>query len=157
MTSLNVSFKEEQKFKQWWLHLIMGGSLLVVLYSMYQTWEDPKIHVNVVIWIWLLIGLVVILWFWFWRLKTTITNYGIEMVCLPVKKKVNWSEIDNLEVVDYGFVGGWGIRTGTKYGTVYNTSGRIGLAIKLKSGKKFLIGTQKENELKKIIEKWKNM
>ncbi|MFT6177507.1 MAG: hypothetical protein ACJAUF_001424 [Bacteroidia bacterium] len=31
------------------------------------------------------------------------------------------------------------------------------MAVVLKNGKKFLIGTQKEEELKKIVEKWKNI
>ncbi len=37
-----------------------------------------------------------------------------------------------------------GIRVWTKYGTVYNAQGKIGLSIKLKSGKQFVIGTQKK-------------
>lgn len=49
--------------------------------------------------------------------------------------------------VNYGFVGGWGIRPWTRYGTVYNTRGQEGLAIELKNGKKFLIGTQNQAEL----------
>ena len=57
------------------------------------------------------------------------------------------------EIVNYEFVGGWGIRLWTKYGTVYNTKGDKGLAIELQNGKKFLIGTQKATELSKIIEK----
>jgi len=105
----------------------------------------------------LLIGLAVIALIWFWKLTTVINNYGIAIKCPFVNKKVNWEEIEHLEVLNYGFVGGWGIRVATKYGTVYNTSGKIGLAIKLKNGKKFLLGTQKENELKTIVEKWKNI
>ena len=79
------------------------------------------------------------------------------MKCPMVRKKVAWDNIAELEVLDYGFVGGWGIRIGTKFGTVYNTSGSKGLRIKLKNNKKFLIGTQKEDELKRIVEKWKNI
>lgn len=70
-----------------------------------------------------------------------------------VRKKVNWNEIKNIEVINYGFVGGWGIRLWTKYGTVYNMKGNKGLAIELNNGKKFLIGTQKETELRKFMEK----
>ena len=54
--------------------------------------------------------------------------------------------------LDYGFIGGYGIRLWTKYGTVYNTSGKIGLAITLNNGDKFLIGTQKSDELKLFLE-----
>ena len=91
--------------------------------------------------------------FWFMRLKTEIDQNEVRMSFLPfVKKRVNWKEIKNIEIVNYGFIGGWGIRLWTKYGTVYNTKGNKGLAIELLSGKKFLIGTQKETELNKIVE-----
>lgn len=53
--------------------------------------------------------------------------------------------------MNYGFVGGWGVRLWTAFGTVYNVRGKMGLAIKLKDGTKFLIGTQKEMELKSVI------
>ena len=70
-----------------------------------------------------------------------------------MKKRVGWNEIKSTKVVNCGLVGGWGIRLWTKYGTVYNTKGNKGLAIELKNGKKFLIGTQKETELNKILDK----
>jgi len=57
-------------------------------------------------------------------------------------------------VVDYGFVGGWGVRWWTKFGTVYNVMGRIGLAIELKNGKKLLIGTQKKTEVGAIVKQY---
>ena len=52
---------------------------------------------------------------------------------------------------DYGFVGGWGVRMWTKYGTVYNTKGSKGLLVELNNGKTFVIGTQKEDELKMFL------
>jgi hypothetical protein len=70
-----------------------------------------------------------------------------------IKKTTNWTEIKKVEVVNYGFVGGWGIRLWTKYGTVYNIKGNKGLAIELFNGKKYLIGTQKEIELNEIVKK----
>ena len=70
-----------------------------------------------------------------------------------VKKRVNWKEIKNAEIVNYGFVGGWGIRLWTQYGTVYNMKGNKGLAIELLNGKNFLIGTQKPKELTAMLEK----
>ncbi|MCO4822597.1 MAG: hypothetical protein KC469_11050 [Flavobacteriaceae bacterium] len=70
-----------------------------------------------------------------------------------VKKRVHWKEIKSAEIVNYGFVGGWGIRLWTKYGTVYNTKGNTGLAVVLLNGKKFLIGTQKASELNKLVKK----
>jgi hypothetical protein len=70
-----------------------------------------------------------------------------------VKKRIDWKDVKSAEVLDYGFVGGWGIRLWTAYGTVYNVKGTKGIAIELLNGKKFLIGTQKETELREILEK----
>ena len=47
----------------------------------------------------------------------------------------------------------YGVRLGSKYGTVYNINGNKGLAIELKNGKKFMVGTQKAAELKNRLEK----
>ena len=72
------------------------------------------------------------------QLKTTVDRNGIEMRFVPfIYKKITWNEIESAEVLNYGFVGGWGIRLWTKYGTVYNIKGNKGLAIKLKNGKQF--------------------
>ena len=88
------------------------------------------------------------------KLKTSVDEKGICVNFFPfVIKSANWDEIETAEVLNYGFVGGWGIRLWTKYGTVYNMKGDRGLAIELKNGKKFLIGTQREAELKSFMEK----
>ena len=94
------------------------------------------------------------MFFWFVKLKTNINGAGIEMNYFPfAKKEVKWSEIKEVKVVNYCFVGGWGLRYFTKYGTVYNVAGRHGLAIQLKSGIKFLIGTQRPEELKEKLKR----
>jgi len=88
------------------------------------------------------------------KLKTSIDKNGIQMIFFPfTRNRVEWNEIQDTKVVNYGFVGGWGIRLWTKYGTVYNMKGNKGLAIELKNGKKFLIGTQKEVELNNVLKK----
>ncbi len=162
MNQLNASFKEEQCINMWWFRLILAGSLAVVVWAVYETRGSTQLYENIgaaiLFWGSLLIGRVIIIAVWFWKLTTGIDNYGIRVKCSFVNKKVNWDEIQihHLEVLDYGFVGGWGVRIDTKYGTVYNASGSKGMAVILKNNKKFLIGTQKEQELKKIVEKWKN-
>ena len=86
------------------------------------------------------------------RLHTEIDADGIRIRFFPLTKRaVKWSEVKRAEVVNYGFVGGWGIRLWTSYGTVYNTSGNKGLAIELKDGKKFLIGTRREGEMAEAV------
>ncbi len=85
-------------------------------------------------------------------LKTEIDQKAIKMSFFPfVKKRIEWKDVKKAEVINYGFVGGWGIRLFTNYGTVYNTSGNKGLALELQNGKRLVIGTQKEQELSRIV------
>jgi len=91
--------------------------------------------------------------FWKMELRTNIDNERIKIIFFPfTNKEIKWEQIEQVKVINYGFVGGWGVRFGTKYGTIYNTSGRFGLALKLKNGKKLCIGTQNEKELNKLIQ-----
>jgi len=88
------------------------------------------------------------------RLKTEIDSEIIKVNYVPfLSKSVDWKDVASANIVDYGFIGGWGIRYTKKYGKVYNTSGSKGLAIELKNGDKFLIGTQQESELGDFLAK----
>ncbi len=159
---MKIEFKEEQKFTQWWLWLILIGSGVLPIYGMYkqlilkeQFGDKPMSDLGLVLFCILIFGIITL--FWLMRLRTEIDQNEIRMNFFPfTQKQVKWSEIKTAEVVNYGFVGGWGIRLWTKYGTVYNTKGNKGLAIELNNGKKFLIGTQKETELAKFLEKVHN-
>jgi len=150
-------FQEKQKFTQWWLWVLLIGTTLIPVYGVYkqvfmgqEVGDRPMSDTGMIIF--LVFMLVFLFFFWKMQLITEITNEHIDMKFFPFSNKtITWSEVESAEVINYGFVGGWGVRIGTKYGTVYNTSGKIGLAIKLKSGKKICIGTQKGEELKSIL------
>lgn len=134
-----VYFKENQKFSQWWLwlSLLSIGALLFYI--------GPK-NLGA------LIVLIVSLLFLSMRLITQIDEKGIKFRFFPfVKRAYQWHEIETAQVVDYGFVGGWGIRLFTSYGTIYNVKGSKGLAVELKNGKKFCLGTQRPEEIQKIL------
>lgn len=162
---MKIEFKEEQKFTQGWLWLILSGIGILPILGIYKQLivgksfgGNPMSVVGLITFCVFIFGLIAM--FWFMRMKTEIDQNEIRLKFFPfVKKRINWKEIKNAEIVNYGFVGGWGIRLGIKYGTVYNTKGNKGLAIELLNGEKFLIGTQKETELKKMMEKkasWQN-
>ena len=154
---MNTEFKEEQKLTQWWLWVIMFGIGAIPIYGIYKQiiigekfGNNPMSDTWLIIFAIFIFSLIALLWFT--KLTTEINKNSIKINFFPfIKKNIEWSEIKNAEVIDYGFVGGWGIRLWTKYGTIYNTKGKIGLAIKLNNGKKLLIGTQKKDELKKVI------
>lgn len=150
-------FKEEQKFTQWWLWISLFGIGTLIIFKKYkqlisehQVVSKPMSDAD--LWFLSLLIFSVIALFWFIKLTTEIDMNHISMIFTPfIKKSIRWSDVKRAKVVDYGFVGGWGIRFWTKYGTVYNIKGKIGLAIELNDGSKFLIGTQKGEELKEII------
>jgi hypothetical protein len=150
---MSVKFKEEQRFTQWWLWLLLTGIAALPVYGIYKQLilgekfgDKPMPDAGLIIFavfVFALIGL-----FWNMQLKTEIDETGIRISFFPfVKKRIAWRDIKSVKVVNYGFVGGWGIRLGTPYGTVYNTRGNIGLAIELKNGKNLCIGTQKAQEI----------
>lgn len=153
---MKIEFKEEQQFRQWWLWLVLIGIGVMPVFGMYKQLIiggefGAKPMSDLAFILFCLVIFCVIGLFWFMRLKTEIDQNEIRMSFFPfVKKRVSWSEVESAEIVNYGFVGGWGIRLWTEFGTVYNTKGSKGLAIELFNGEKFLIGTQKENELDKI-------
>jgi|SRR5690554_5156815 len=155
------SFTEEQKFTQWWLWIILIGIGVLPIFPVFkqvsnevEVASENSFGFTFIIFSVIIYGLIAL--FLVVKLKTEINQNEIRMSFFPfVKKQVGWSEIKTAEVVNYGFIGGWGIRLGTAYGTVYNIKGNKGLAIELTNGKKFLIGTQKETEMTKMIEEIK--
>lgn len=153
---MKIEFKEKQKFTQWWLWLILVGMVIIPIYGLYKQivmgepfGDNPMSDLGLIIFFFITFGLMVL--FWVMQLKTEIDHSQIRMYFVPfIKKRIEWKDVKHAEVVNYGFVG-WGIRVGTKYGTVYNTKGNKGLAIVLKDGKRLLIGTQKGGELNEIV------
>ncbi|MDG1212627.1 MAG: hypothetical protein P8N20_00785 [Flavobacteriaceae bacterium] len=150
-------FQEHQRFNQWWVWgIIIGVTSIPLIGIYYQTTtgnsfgNNPLSNEGLAIAFIPMLGLLIFMRML--QLKTKITPKSIHFHFFPlVRKKIDWEEVANAEVVDYGFVGGWGIRLFTSYGTVYNIRGRFGLALELKSGKKLLIGTQKPEALKAFI------
>lgn len=148
------SFKEKQYFRQWWLWLLMSISIVVMILSIYyskesfSTW-DSLIGISVL----LLVSLMI----FFMNLGTEINETGIYYRFFPfVRGHKLWEEIDQAYVRKYnpiGEYGGWGIKGGFGKGRAYNVSGNIGLQLVLKNGKKLLLGTQKPEEVKEVLER----
>lgn len=151
-------YTETQKFNQWWIWVVILVILVVLCYALIQQvvfdapfGDKPAPNWALVLLICLLTGLGLLLRRF--TLKTNITAEGIQVKYKPfVNKTTLWAQIKSIEVLNYGFVGGWGIRFWTSYGTVYNVRGKMGLAVELKEGKKFLIGTQNAEELEQFLE-----
>ena len=154
---MSTKYKEVQRFTQWWIWILLLGLTLIPVYGVIQQLiggkpmgDHPMSDTGLIIF--LLLMLAFDYFFWMIRLITEIDAESIQIKFFPfVQREIKWSEVESYEIVGYGFVGGWGIRIGTQYGTVYNTRGRIGLALEMKNGKKCCIGTQQESELRAYL------
>jgi hypothetical protein len=141
---MKKQFIETQKFTQWWIWLVLVVLSAIPLYNFAYVGFSEGLMTSPIF-------LFVIL-FCLFKLATKIDEKEIKIVFFPlVWKTMQWADIKTVRLFDYGFVGGWGIRFWTKYGTVYNTSGSKGLLVELQDGKKIVVGTQKEEALKLFL------
>ena len=152
-----LHFHEAQKFTQWWIWILLLLTASIPAYGLFKQLvldqpfgNNPMSTLGLVVFLLSVIAIMAL--FFSMTLRTTINEEGVRYSFSPFTSgEVNWDEIASAEVTNYGFVGGYGIRKSFTYGTVYNTSGKIGLALQLKSGKKLCIGTQKGDELSSVI------
>jgi len=149
-------FTEKQKFPSWLYWLIASVAILPMCILLAQVvggksiGDKPMSNLGLIIWI--IVSLVFVWLFLKMELITSIDSEKLKIKFFPfANKEVRWEEVSNAEVLNYGFIGGWGVRLTSKYGTVYNTNGKIGLALELKNGKKMCIGTQREGELNEVM------
>ncbi len=144
----NLLFQETQRFTQWWLYLIVIATIVITLVGLVPvifTLDDVILQVVITFSILLFIALMSSIVFM--RLETRITQESIYMRFYPfVTREWAWNDIITARVIDYGFVGGWGIRLWTGYGTVYNIKGSKGIHFKTKD-KEYIIGTQQPSQL----------
>lgn len=150
------------------MQLINYGMIAFLLYCFYS-WFIAKSNVDkvaatdvtgqIVVTVTILFSVLLILSF---KLKTKINEVGIHYRFLPIHrnfKVIRWDEMESCEVRTYNAIseyGGWGFKGGFGKGTAFNVKGNIGIQVELKNGKKILIGTQKENDAKAIIKRYKN-
>ena len=149
-----MTFNETQKFAPGILWYMRVQLVVMAILFIFLSLKFPESRI-ILLPTYLLIIVPISLLLELVRLKVTVNADGIDMSFKPfTKKNFSWDEIASAAVVNYGFVGGWGIRVGTKYGTVYNTQGSEGLGIKLKNGKKLVIGTQRKAAMQSAVNKF---
>jgi len=68
----------------------------------------------------------------------------------PIRKRFKLNEIESCQVVKNRWYYGWGIHL-TPHGVLFNVSGFHAVEIKLRTGKKFRIGTDVPQELEEAI------
>ncbi len=149
-----TEFKETQRFKQWWLWLVLVGSWVVLMYSL----ATVQPQTTIAYFISFGVGMLLPILFWQMRLMTRITEEGIYVRFVPFHFKEQffpWESIESAQVRTYSPLmeyGGWGIKYGFNgQGKVFNVAGDQGLQLVFKSGEKLLIGTQKPTEIQAAV------
>ncbi len=154
-------FTEKQHFNQLWLMLLMivvtsaaawGFVQQVLLDKPFGNNPAPDIVLIFV----LLIPIAIFIFIRIITLHTRVDSHGVSWRFVPLHRKErhkSWKEIDTAEVIRYHPIrdyGGWGYRLG-RAGKAYSVSGRNGLHLIFNNGTKLLIGTQKPDELKRVL------
>lgn len=160
-----VYYKEEQKFNQFWIWLIMlfiGGlwiwQLVQQVFMDIPFGTDPAPDIVVILMGFFPLG--GILLFRLLTLETEINDSGVYYRFKPFQHKpkiIKPEDILHYEVKKYRPIidyGGWGVRYGSsKNGKAYNVSGNIGVLFEFKNGKKFMLGTQNPEPIRSALEK----
>ena len=153
-------FKEEQRFRQVWLMVLLGFSLLVPVGLIIKEYIKDNTSMTTNEFLGSLIGIIAsVLLIFIFKLSTRIDEKGIHYQFFPFHfsmKTLLWSEITKAEIRTYdpiGEYGGWGLRYSfnKKKGNAVNVSGDIGIQLTLKNGKKLLIGTQKKEAVSRVL------
>lgn len=163
-----IHFQEIQKFNQPWIIIMLLSSffftLAVVLVSSYsseKTGESIAGSNESIIGISIL---VVTFSFVFWlimniKLEVKVTDEAIIYRFKPLmlkEKTIIRKSIARYEVRKYNPIrdyGGYGLRTGWKWGRAFNVSGNMGMQLYMESGKKILFGTQRPDAFKYAMDK----
>ncbi len=160
-------FKEEQRFNQLWLIILMVISLLApigIILGVY--FKDPS-SFSVLELVALIGFLILVSTFIFsFKLISRIDENGIHYKFSPFHWKfrtLQWNDINKAYVRNYDALsefGGWGFKGGPLWkkskGRAINVSGDVGIQLELNNGKKLLIGTQKKAEAESVLENYKN-
>ena len=159
---MKILFSEKQRFTQWWLWALIIVVNALIIYGFVQQiifktpfGNNPAPDVVLILVNFIPLGIAYL--FYVLRLETTITNEFIAFQFKPFQSKINtirWEELGNAYVRTYKPIrefGGWGYRVSFTKGVAYNVSGHQGIQLVLKNGKKILIGTQKAEELRQIL------
>ena len=148
-------FYEIQRFRQWWLWMIIT---LILGFSVYNALENQAFFSKPELISSIAVPILILFLFFIIKLETKIDVLGIRVRLFPFHfqfKYFPWKNIQKAYIREYSPMmdyGGWGLRLGTfGRGKAYSVSGDLGLQLVFKNEKKLLVGTQKADELKNFM------
>ena len=160
-------FVEEQGFKRWIIISIITLPLIAGIVPLFiEDIESLGLNQEGVIGLTFIFSIValVLLLILSIRLKTKIDEQGIHYQFFPIhlsQKFISWDDLKSCEVIKYNSLiryGGYGYRFSffKNKGTAINIGGNHGIQLVMKSGKRLLIGTQKEQEAKVVLKTYQS-
>jgi len=155
-----TTFSEKQKMKGLWIAIIPSVFIpCFMAYKDYQTlfqdWNSALPFIGV---LFLIISVILLLLKM--KISTTISNECIEVQYFPFNlkpRKIYWNELTSFEtrtadcLKEYW---GWGYK-GTKKNRSYTAYGDYGLQLTFQNGNRLFIGSQKKEELEKVVRELK--
>jgi len=158
-----ILFKESQRFKQWWLWLILLGFNILFLFGVFkqvieEQWFGDNPMSNEGLITARVLTIIITILFVNYRLDTKIKTDGIYVRFFPFHikfKHYTWDKLTKSFVRQYSPLmeyGGWGLRLGLfGNGKAFNVSGDKGLQLEFTDNKKLLIGTNRPEELTETL------
>ena len=158
----DLAYHEVQQFRQIWVILLVGFLAALAWYTFaIQIISGEPFGTNpasdsVVLIILAIFGIAFPFWFWLMKLEIQVATMTLRFRMYPLHlswKEVPFADIASVMAVVYKPIreyGGWGIRFGRK-GMAYNVSGDRGVQVTLKSGKSFLLGSLRAEELELVL------
>ena len=156
-------FSEKQSFRQIWLWILLISIDLVHFVTIFTPYFTQSVNgiartdIGETIFSAAILISTTLL-FYLMRLETIIKEDGIYYRFFPFQiklKKISWEALSHAYIRKYNPImeyGGWGIRNGfLRSGKAYNVSGNEGLQIIYTNNTRFLFGTKKADEIKKVL------
>lgn len=150
-------FEEKQYFRQWWVWLIVILGFAANSYAFIQNESSAETFTITSI-----VFLLFVLLIFNVHLSSRIDEKGIHIKFFPLHFSFityTWDQIKSVEFKKYSPIldyGGWGVRISLNgKGKAFNVSGSKGIYIQTQDDRKRMIGTQKENEVKAVLEEYK--
>ena len=156
-----TTFREVQRFGQWWIWLLVYGIAFFAWYGFIQQiilgqpfGSNPA--PDWAMWLMLvLFGMGFPLFFHILKLEVEVSEDSVHIHYVPLaSRKIPFQEIERLEARSYSPIrayGGWGLRWGGRNRRAYNVSGSRGVELTLRDGKLVMIGSQRSEELAQAI------
>lgn len=154
-------FREEQRFRQWWIWLLILGVAAIQWWGFIQQivfgqpWGNNP-GPDWMMWLlWLFIGIGMPLFFVYLALIIEVTPQVVSLRFRPFARRIiPLADIASVEMRTYQALrefGGFGVR-GSRDNRAYNVSGRQGVQLLLRDGRRVLIGSQRAAELALAID-----